>query len=167
MSRSEENKSNLSSNEELDENVGYLVYNETMIDHFMHPRNVGEIENPDAMAVVGDPTCGDFIRVCLKVEGGRISAFKFLTQGCPGAISTSSIATELAIGRTLEDALKLTDNDVIEAANGIPARKAHCSLLAIRALHQAILNYQSPFDEPSQNTKEVWKEGDTGPHGTK
>jgi nitrogen fixation NifU-like protein len=142
MSQSEENKSSLSSNEELDENVGYLVYNETMIDHFMHPRNVGEIENPDAMAVVGDPTCGDFIRVSLKVEDCRISAFKFLTQGCPGAISTSSIATELAIGKTPEEALKLTDNDVIKAAHGIPARKAHCSLLAIRALHQAITQYR-------------------------
>jgi nitrogen fixation NifU-like protein len=142
MSQSEENNSSLSLNEELDEGVGYLVYNETMIDHFMHPRNVGEIENPDAMAVVGDPTCGDFIRVSLKVEAGRISAFKFLTQGCPGAISTSSIATELAIGKTLEDALKLTDNDVIKAADGIPARKAHCSLLAIRALHQAITQYR-------------------------
>ena len=128
--------------EQLSDEVGYLVYNETLIDHFMHPRNVGEIENPDAMAVVGDPTCGDFIRVYLKVEDGKISAFKFLTQGCPGAISTSSIATELAIGKTLEEALKLTDNDVIEAAGGIPARKAHCSLLAIKGLHQAISNYK-------------------------
>lgn len=128
--------------QELNDEVGYLVYNETLIDHFMHPRNVGEIENPDAMAVVGDPTCGDFIRVSLKVENGKVSAFKFLTQGCPGAISTSSIATELAIGKTLEEALKLTDNDVIEAAGGIPARKAHCSLLAIRGLHDAILKYR-------------------------
>jgi nitrogen fixation NifU-like protein len=143
MSQVEENKSNLPQEETLDENVGYLIYNDTLIDHFMHPRNVGEIENPDAMATVGDPTCGDFIRVYLKVEDGKISAFKFLTQGCPGAISTSSIATELAIGKTLEEALLLTDNDVIKAAGGIPARKAHCSLLAIRGLHQAILNYQS------------------------
>jgi nitrogen fixation NifU-like protein len=150
MSQSEENKSSLSPNEELDEGVGYLVYNETMIDHFMHPRNVGEIESPDAMAVVGDPTCGDFIRVSLKVEAGRISAFKFLTQGCPGAISTSSIATELAIGKTLEDALKLTDNDVIKAADGIPARKAHCSLLAIRALHQAIAQYREKWTKESE-----------------
>jgi len=132
----------LEEGQELSEEVGYLVYNETLIEHFMHPRNVGEIENPDAMAVVGDPTCGDFIRVYIKVEDGRISAFKFLTQGCPGAISTSSIATELATGKTLEEALKLTDNDVIEAAGGIPARKAHCSLLAIRGLHLAILNYR-------------------------
>ena len=142
MSQAEGNKSNLATEESLDENVGYLVYNETLIDHFMHPRNVGEIENPDAMAIVGDPTCGDFIRVYLKVEDGKISAFKFLTQGCPGAISTSSIATELAIGKTLEEALRLTDNDVIHATGGIPARKAHCSLLAIRGLHEAILNYQ-------------------------
>ncbi len=136
-----DSRSDLSDNELSDE-VGYLIYNETLIDHFMNPRNVGEIENPDAMAVVGDPTCGDFIRVTLKVEDGKISAFKFLTQGCPGAISTSSIATELAIGKTLDEALKLTDNDVIRAAGGIPARKAHCSLLAIRALHQAISNYR-------------------------
>jgi nitrogen fixation protein NifU and related proteins len=167
MNQVEENKSNLSSNEELDDNVGYLVYNETMIDHFMHPRNVGEIENPDAMAVVGDPTCGDFIRVYIKVRDGKISDFKFLTMGCPGAISTSSIATELAMGKTLEEALKLTDNDVIEAAGGIPARKAHCSLLAIRGLHQAILNYQSPLRRPSQNVKEGRQEENTGPHGTK
>ena len=136
--------------QELSDEVGYLVYNETLIDHFMHPRNVGEIESPDAMAVVGDPACGDFIRVYLKVEDGKISAFKFLTQGCPGAISTSSIATELAIGKTLGEALKLTDNDVIEAAGGIPARKAHCSLLAIRGLHQAIAHYREKGGEESE-----------------
>jgi nitrogen fixation NifU-like protein len=128
---------------ELNDEVGYLVYNETLIDHFTHPRNVGEIENPDATAMVGDPACGDHIRVYIKVDGGRLSDFKFLVQGCPGAISTSSIATELAIGKTLEEALKLTDNDVIEAAGGLPARKAHCSLLAIKGLHEAILNYRS------------------------
>ena len=133
--------SQIEKTEELSDEVGYLVYNETLMDHFMHPRNVGEIEHPDAMAEVGDPTCGDFIRVYLMVEGEKISVFKFLTQGCPGAISTSSIATELAIGKTIEEALKLTDNDVIDAAGGIPARKAHCSLLAIRGLHQAIQNY--------------------------
>lgn len=134
--------SQIEETEALNDEVGYLVYNETLIDHFLNPRNVGEIGNPDATAVVGDPTCGDFIRVTLKVEDGKISAFKFLTQGCPGAISTSSIATELAIGKTLDEALKLTDNDVIEAAGGIPARNAHCSLLAIRGLHQAILDFK-------------------------
>ncbi|MGD0917449.1 MAG: iron-sulfur cluster assembly scaffold protein [Thermodesulfobacteriota bacterium] len=142
MSQIEENRSGLSSNAELDEGVGYLVYNETLIDHFMHPRNVGEIENPDAMAVVGDPTCGDYVRVYINVRDRKILNFKFLTMGCPGAISTSSIAMELAIGKTLEEALRLTDNDVIQAAGGIAARKAHCSLLAIRGLHEAILSYQ-------------------------
>lgn len=145
--------SQIEEGQELSDEVGYLVYNETLIDHFMNPRNVGEIENPDAMAVVGDPTCGDFIRVYIKVKNGRISDFKFLTQGCPGAISTSSIATELAIGKTLEEALKLTDNDVIEAAGGIPARKAHCSLLAIRGLHEAILNYQSSLSPSPQSRR--------------
>ena len=155
--------SQIEETEELSDEAGYLVYNETLIDHFMHPRNVGEIENPDAMAVVGDPACGDFIRIYLRVEEGKISAFKFLTQGCPGAISTSSIATELAIGKTLEEALKLTDNDVIHAAGGIPARKAHCSLLAIRGLHQAILNYKSsaPLStsvagEEQESSESVW-----------
>jgi len=133
--------SQIEETEKLSDEVGYLVYNETLMDHFMHPRNIGEIENPDAMAEVGDPACGDFIRVYIRVEGEKISVFKFLTQGCPGAISTSSIATELATGKTIEEALRLTDNDVIEAAGGIPARKAHCSLLAIRGLHQAIQNY--------------------------
>lgn len=128
---------------ELNQDVGYLVYNETLIDHFLHPRNVGEIEDHDSMAVVGDPSCGDYIHVYIKVKEGRISDFKFLVMGCPGAIATSSIATELAIGRTLEEALQLTDNDVIKAAGGIPARKAHCSLLAIRGLHQAVQNYKN------------------------
>ena len=128
--------------QELNDDVGYLVYNETLIDHFTNPRNTGEIENPDAMAVAGDPNCGDYIRVYIKVRDERIFDFKFLIIGCPAAIATSSIATELAIGKTLDEALKLTDDDVIHAAGGIPARKAHCSLLATRGLHEAILNYQ-------------------------
>jgi nitrogen fixation NifU-like protein len=148
--------SQIEEGQELNDEVGYLVYNETLIDHFTHPRNVGEIENPDAMAVVGDPTCGDYFRVYINVRDGKIFDFKFLTQGCPGAISTSSIATELAIGKTLEEAMELTDNDVIHAAGGIPARKAHCSLLAIKGLHQAILNYQasSSPSPPSGRGKE-------------
>jgi nitrogen fixation NifU-like protein len=127
--------------EEPDPDVGYISYNERVIEHFMNPRNVGIIEDPDGKAVVGDPTCGDYIEVCIKVKGERIVDFKFLVSGCPGAISTSSITTELAVGKTIEEAMALTDNDVIAAAGGIPARKAHCSLLAIRGLHQAIQDY--------------------------
>ena len=121
--------------------TGYIYYNEKVIDHFLNPRNVGEVENPDGMATVGDPTCGDFLRATIRVHDGRVRDFKFLTQGCPGAIATSSIATEVAIGKTLAEALELNDNDVIKAAGGIPARKVHCSLLAIRGLHEAIREY--------------------------
>ena len=127
--------------EPSDSDYGYLSYNETVIEHFMSPRNVGMIDDSDGHAVVGDPTCGDYIEVCIRVEGGRIVDFKFLVSGCPGAISTSSIATELAMGKTIREAMALTDNDVIVAAGGIPARKAHCSLLGIRGLHQAIQDY--------------------------
>lgn len=126
-----------------DSEFGYISYNETVMEHFMSPRNVGLIEEPDGHALVGDPTCGDYIEVCIKVEEGRVADFKFLMSGCPAAIATSSIATELARGRTIQEAMALTDNDVIVAAGGIPARKAHCSLLAIRALHQAIRVYLS------------------------
>jgi nitrogen fixation NifU-like protein len=125
--------------DELD--TGYIYYNETVIDHFLNPRNIGELKNPDGMATVGDPFCGDYLRATIRVGDGRIREFKFLTQGCPGAIATSSIATEVAIGKTLTQALELNDNDVIQAAGGIPARKVHCSLLAIRALHEAIRDY--------------------------
>jgi nitrogen fixation NifU-like protein len=125
--------------DELDR--GYIYYNERVIDHFLHPRNIGELENPDGSATVGDPLCGDFMQVTIRVKGGRVSEFKFLTQGCPAAIATSSIATEVAIGKRLAEALELNDNDVIKAAGGIPAKKAHCSLLAIRGLHEAIRQY--------------------------
>ncbi len=129
--------------EERDPGVGYIPYNERVIEHCMNPRNVGLIEDPDGQAVVGDPTCGDYIEVCIKVETERIVDFKFLISGCPAAISTSSIATELVIGKKIEEARGLTDNDVIVAAGGIPARKAHCSLLALRGLQQAIQDYLS------------------------
>jgi len=86
------------------------------------------------------------MRVSIRVEDDHVVEFKFLTQGCPGAIATSSIATEVAIGKTLAEALKLSDNDVIEAAGGIPASKAHCSLLAIRGLHEAIQQYLTRED---------------------
>ena len=127
--------------EEPDSDFGYISYNDTVIEHFMNPRNVGLIDDPDGHAVVGEQTCGDYIEVCIKVEGERIIDFKILISGCPAAISTSSIATELAIGKTIQEAMALTDNDVIVAAGGIPARKAHCSLLALRGLHQAIQDY--------------------------
>lgn len=143
MAQKSDDWRDLYSQEEPDTDFGYISYNETVIEHFMNPRNVGLIEDPDGRGVVGDPTCGDYIEVSLRVEGERIAGFKFLMSGCPAAIATSSIATELAIGKTIREAMALTDNDVIVAAGGIPARKAHCSLLAVRGLHQAIQDYLS------------------------
>jgi nitrogen fixation NifU-like protein len=136
-------------------NGGYIYYNDKVIDHFLNPRNVGEIANPDGLATVGDPTCGDYLRATIRVDDGRIQEFRFLTQGCPAAIATSSIATEVALGKTLEEALELNDNDVIVAAGGIPARKAHCSLLAIRALHEAIRRYLAQEDGEKGNRHEA------------
>jgi len=129
--------------EETDSDIGYLSYNEKVLEHFMNPHNVGLIEDPDGQAVVGDPTCGDYIEVYIKVKGERVVDFKFLISGCPAAIATSSIATELAVGKTVQEAMDVTDNDVIVAAGGMPARKSHCSLLAISGLHQAIQDYVS------------------------
>ena len=133
-----------------DSEFGYISYNETVMEHFMSPRNVGLIEEPDGHAIVGDLNCGDYIEVCIKVEEGRVADFKFLMSGCRAAIATSSIATELAMGKTIREAMALTDNDVILAAGGIPARKAHCSLLAIRGLRQAIQDY---FSKSPHNVK--------------
>jgi nitrogen fixation NifU-like protein len=128
-----------------------LFYNETVIEHFMHPRNVGELENPDGEAVVGDPTCGDQMKVSIRVDNGIISDIKFKSFGCPGAISTSSMVTELAKGKSTVEALMITDDDVVLALGGIPAHKKHCSLLGVQAVQQAIQDYlkkQKPEVEP-------------------
>jgi nitrogen fixation NifU-like protein len=128
-----------------------LLYNETVIEHFMHPRNVGELENPDGEAVVGDPMCGDQMKVSIRVDNGIISDIKFKSFGCPGAISTSSMVTELAKGKSTVEALMITDDDVVLALGGIPAHKKHCSLLGVQAVQQAIQDYlrkQKPGVEP-------------------
>ena len=121
-----------------------LFYNPTVIEHFTNPRNVGEM-NPaeaDGYALVGDPSCGDQMKLKIRVAHGRIAAIRFKSFGCPGAIATSSMATALAQGSTLEQALGLTDDDVIAALGGIPENKEHCSLLGINALHAAVRDYQ-------------------------
>ena len=120
-----------------------LFYNETLIDHFANPRNIGEMDDgeADGVALVGDPVCGDQMKLWIKVEDGRISEIKYKSFGCPGAIGTSSMATLLAQGKTIEEAEKLTDDDVIEALGGIPEHKKHCSLLGISALHEAIRDH--------------------------
>ena len=130
--------------EPLPETLGpVLYYTETVIDHFNNPRNIGEMdeEEADGYALSGDPLCGDQMKLWIKVEENRIADIKFKSFGCPGAIATSSMVTHLACGRALEQAMALTDDDVIEALGGIPENKKHCSLLGINALHAAIADY--------------------------
>ncbi|MFA5515200.1 MAG: Fe-S cluster assembly scaffold protein NifU [Desulfuromonadales bacterium] len=118
------------------------MYSEKVMDHFSNPRNVGEIENADGVGEVGNASCGDIMKIFLKVENGLIKDIKFKTFGCGAAIATSSMVTEMAIGKTLDEALELTNAAVAEALDGLPAQKMHCSNLAADALHEAIKNYQ-------------------------
>jgi len=127
-----------------------LFYNETVIDHFTNPRNVGEIADADGYALIGDPSCGDQMKLWIRVKDGIITDIKFKSFGCPGAIATSSMATTLAMGKSLEDAKKLTDDDVIRALGGIPENKAHCSLMGVGALHAAIQDYESRNRAPGR-----------------
>jgi nitrogen fixation NifU-like protein len=125
-----------------DEDAGVIFYNETVIDHFTNPRNVGEIDDADGFALVGDPSCGDQMKLWIKVAAGHIVDIKFKSFGCPGAIGTSSMTTQLAMGLHLDDAKQLTDDDVVRALGGIPANKQHCSLMGINALLAAIKDYE-------------------------
>jgi len=123
---------------------GVLSYNERVRDHFINPRNVGEMkfEETDGFSVTGDASCGDTLFLWIKVKSGRIHDIKFKSFGCPGAIATSSMLTSLAKGKTVAEAKKITDNDVIRALGGIPAQKEHCSLLGVVALRNAIKEYE-------------------------
>jgi len=121
-----------------------LYYNEIVIDHFLNPRNVGELEpdEKDGFCLVGDPFCGDQMKLWISVRSGRIAKIAFKSFGCPGAIATSSMLTTLAEGKTIEQAKLISDDDVIEALGGIPENKRHCSLLGVRALLAAICDYE-------------------------
>lgn len=117
------------------------MYSEKVMDHFTNPRNMGEIENADGVGTVGNAKCGDIMRIYLKVEDGIILDVKFKTFGCGAAVATSSMATELVKGKTIQDALEITNAAVAEALDGLPKAKIHCSLLAEEALHAAIWDY--------------------------
>jgi nitrogen fixation NifU-like protein len=130
---------------DFNEQIGpVLYYNDVVMDHVQNPRNVGEMPDgeADGFSITGDPACGDQLYLWIKVESAKIIDIKFKTFGCPGAISTSSMLTVLAKGKSIEEAKKITDDDVIEALGGIPERKKHCSLLAVNALHDAIQDYE-------------------------
>ena len=117
-------------------------YSQKVMDHFMNPRNVGEIENADGVGTVGNPVCGDIMKMYLKIENNVIKDAKFKTFGCGAAVATSSMATELIIGKTLEEALDITNNTVAEALDGLPPVKMHCSNLAQQAVKAAIDDYK-------------------------
>lgn len=118
-----------------------MIYSEKVLDHFANPRNVGEIENADGVGEVGNAKCGDIMKMYLKIDNGIITDVKFKTFGCGAAIATSSMATELIKGKTVDEALKLTNKAVIEALDGLPPQKIHCSVLAEEAVKAAIANY--------------------------
>lgn len=118
------------------------MYNEKVMDHFMNPRNVGEIENPDGVGEVGNIRCGDIMKIYLRIsEDEIIEDIKFKTFGCGSAVASSSIATELIKGKTIKEALKITNKDVLRALGGLPVIKVHCSVLAEQALKAAVLDY--------------------------
>jgi nitrogen fixation NifU-like protein len=119
----------------------WSLYNEKVMEHFKNPRNVGEMENPDGVGCVGDPICGDVMELYIKVKDGIIADAKFKTFGCAAAIATSSMVTEMVKGKRVEEALKISNKAVVEALDGLPPAKVHCSVLAEDALKSAIEDY--------------------------
>ncbi len=118
-----------------------MLYSEKVMDHFRNPRNVGEIENADGVGEVGNAKCGDIMKVYLKVENDIITDVKFKTFGCGSAIAASSMATEMIMGKPISEALTLTNKAVVEALDGLPAHKIHCSVLAEEAVKSAVKDY--------------------------
>ncbi len=122
------------------------MYTEKVMDHFMNPRNVGEIADASGIGTVGNAKCGDIMRIFIKVENKVIVDVKFKTFGCGAAIATSSKATEMVMGKTIDEALKITNKMVTEELGGLPEVKLHCSVLAEEALHEAIKNYKERLE---------------------
>ncbi len=134
------------------------LYSEKVMDHFMHPRNVGTIEDADGVGEVGNAKCGDIMKIFLKIEDGILKDVKFQTFGCGSAIASSSMATEMIIGKPIEEALELTNKAVAEALDGLPAHKMHCSVLAEEAIKKALQDYFDKNNIPYD--KEKFKEID-------
>ena len=129
------------------------MYSDKVMEHFQNPRNVGEIENADGVGTEGNPTCGDLMTIYIKVEDNIITDVKFKTFGCGAAIATSSMITEMAVGKTIEEALKISRNDVADELEGLPPVKMHCSNLAADALKAAIADYKMKEAEKEQAEK--------------
>ena len=127
------------------------LYSDKVMEHFLQPRNVGVIEDADGVGEVGNAKCGDIMKMYLKIEGNVITDCKFKTFGCGAAVATSSMATELIKGKSIDDALKLTNQAVVEALDGLPDYKMHCSVLAEEAIQKALEDYKSKQENTSQN----------------
>ncbi len=126
------------------------MYSEKVLEHFKNPRNVGDMEDADGEGTVGNPVCGDMMAMYIKVKDDRIEDIKFKTFGCGAAIATSSMTTEMAKGKTLDEAMQISRQDVAEALEGLPPVKMHCSNLAADALHEAIKDYREKQGESDE-----------------
>ncbi|MFZ2534651.1 Fe-S cluster assembly scaffold protein NifU [Methanothrix sp.] len=144
--------------------MAQIGYSETVMDHFMNPRNVGVIENPDGYGKVGNPVCGDLMEIFINVKDDRINDIKFRTFGCGSAIAVSSMVTEMAKGKTLDEAIKITRNDVAEELGGLPPQKMHCSNLGADALHAAIKDYWVKIGKISPEEAVMEEEVPEGDH---
>jgi len=134
-----------------------MQYSEVVMDHFKSPRNIGKIENPDGTGEVGNPICGDMMTLTIKVKDDRIDDIKFNTFGCGAAIAVSSMVTEMAKGKTLGEAMKITKESVAEKLGGLPKNKLHCSNLGADALHKAIMDYYERKEGKGRETIEAQK----------
>ncbi len=138
-----------------------MEYSDEVMDHFMNPRNVGELEKPDGIGRIGNPTCGDIMEFQIKVEDERISDVKFRTFGCGAAIAVSSMVSEMAKDKTLDEAMKITNKMVAKELGGLPKNKLHCSNLGANALHKAIENYRGIGEEEKPSDEEHIHESET------
>jgi len=130
-----------------------MKYSQKVMDHFANPRNVGALEDPDGLGEVGNPACGDIMTFTIKVSDGKLEDVKFQTFGCGAAIAVSSMISDMARGKALEEALQITNKDVAEALDGLPTNKLHCSNLGADALHSAIKDYYARNGKSSSETR--------------
>ena len=131
----------------------YTLYNQTVMDHFLNPRNMGDIKDADGIGEVGAAACGDIMKISLKIKDGRIEDARFKTFGCGSAIASSSMATELIKGRTIEEAMSFSNQEVVDALGGLPPVKIHCSVLAEEALKAALEDYVKKNPEAAEAVK--------------
>jgi nitrogen fixation protein NifU and related proteins len=145
--------------------MAQVGYSKKVMEHFMNPRNVGVIENPDGYGKVGNPVCGDLMEIFIKVKDDKVDDIKFRTFGCGSAIAVSSMVTEMAKGKPLEEAMKITRKDVADELEGLPPQKMHCSNLGADALHAAIKNYWAKIGKikPEEAKPEGSEEGEACP----